>query len=220
LAALPPRPWPSILLVGPTGAGKSPLGDEMERRGFRGRPCLHFDFGANLRVAAGDRAGEYGLAAADLAAVRASLATGALFEDRDMPMIVRILTRFAEIRGLAPDTRIVLNGLPRHRRQAEALAGLVAVEAVVSLEADAAVIAARIRLDPGRDRSGRTDDEAEAVAGRLAIFRDRTAPLLDLYRERGVPVLAIAVTAAMSPANMYDEVVRPATRSQGDEHEK
>jgi adenylate kinase len=192
----------------------------MERRGFRGRPCLHFDFGANLRAAAGGRSEEYGLAAAELAAVRASLATGTLFEDRDMPMIVRLLTRFAEIRGLVRDTRIVLNGLPRHRRQAEALTGLVAVEGVVSLEADAAVLSERIRLDPGRDRSGRTDDDAEAVARRLATFRDRTAPLLDFYRERGVPVRSVAVTAAMSSANMYDEVARPATRSQGDEHEK
>ena len=213
MTALPPRPWPSILLVGPTGSGKSPLGDEMERRGFRDRPCLHFDFGANLRAASGGRSGEYGLAAPELAAVRASLATGALFEDRDIPMMVRILTRFAEIRGLARDTRIVLNGLPRHRSQAEALTGFVAVEWVVSFEAEAAVISERIRLDPGRDRSGRTDDDPGAVARRLATFRDRTAPLLDLYRERGVPVRSIAVTAAMSSADMYDELARPVTRA-------
>lgn len=213
MAALPPKPWPSILLVGPTGSGKSPLGDEMERRGFLGRPCLHFDFGANLRAAAGDRAGEYELGPEELAAVRASLETGALFEDRDRPMMVKILTRFAEIRGLAHDTRIVLNGLPRHKRQAEALTGLVAVEWVVSFEADAAVISERIRLDTGRDRSGRTDDDTEAVAGRLATFRDRTAPLLDLYRERGVPVRSIAVTAAMNSADMYDELARPVTRT-------
>lgn len=213
MAALPPKPWPSILLVGPTGSGKSPLGDEMERRGFLGRPCLHFDFGANLRAAAGDRAGEYELGPEELAAVRASLETGALFEDRDRPMLVKILTRFAEIRGLAHDTRIVLNGLPRHKKQAEALTGLVAVEWVVSFEADAAVISERIRLDTGRDRSGRTDDDTEAVAGRLATFRDRTAPLLDLYRERGVPVRSIAVTAAMNSADMYDELARPVTRT-------
>jgi len=123
-----------------------------------------------------------------------------------MPMIVRLLTRFAEMRGLVPEVRIVLNGLPRHRRQADALDGVVAVEGVVSLEADADVILERIRLDPGRDRSGRTDDDAEAVAGRLATFRDRTAPLLDLYRERGVPVRSIAVTAVMSASDMYDEL--------------
>jgi adenylate kinase len=206
LAALPAPPWPSILLVGPTGSGKSPLGDEMERRGFRGRPCVHFDFGANLRAAAGDRAGEYGLTPGERAAVRASLETSALFEDRDMPMIVGILTRFTEMRGLVSGARIVLNGLPRHRRQAEALTGIVAVEEVVSLEADTAVILERISRDPGQDRSGRTDDDAEAVARRLATFRDRTAPLLDFYGERGVPVRCIAVTAVMTAADMYEEI--------------
>lgn len=185
----------------------------MEWRGFRARSCVHFDFGANLRAAAADRAGEYGLGPEELAAVRASLATGALFEDRDMPMIVRILIRFAEMRGLAHDTRIVLNGLPRHRSQAEALTGLVAVEGVVSLEADAAVISERMRRDSGGDRAGRGDDRPEAVAGRLATFRERTVPLLDFYRERGVPVRSIAVTAAMSASDMYDELTRPVTRS-------
>ncbi len=185
----------------------------MEWRGFRGRPCVHFDFGANLRAAAADRAGEYGLAPEELAAVRASLTTGALFEDRDRPMIVGILIRFAEMRGLAHDTRIVLNGLPRHRGQAEALTGLVAVEEVVSLEADAAVISERIRRDSGGDRAGRGDDRPDAVVGRLATFRERTVPLLDFYRGRGVPVRSIAVTAAMSASDMYDELTRPVTRS-------
>jgi adenylate kinase len=178
----------------------------MERRGFRGRPCVHFDFGANLRAAAGDRAGEYGLTPEELSAVRASLETGALFEDRDMPMIVRILIRFAEMRGLVSEARIVLNGLPRHRNQAEDLTGLVAVEGVVTLEADAAVVSERIRRDSGGDRAGRGDDSLDAVAGRLATFRERTVPLLDFYRERGVPVRSIAVTAVMSASDMYDEL--------------
>ena len=42
----------AILLVGPTGIGKTPLGDLMEKKGLRGCRCFHFDFGANLRVLA------------------------------------------------------------------------------------------------------------------------------------------------------------------------
>ncbi len=190
--------------MGPTGSGKTPLGDEIERRGLRGRPCFHFDFGANLRAAAADRTGEWGLAARELEAVRASLASGALFEDRDMPMIVKILGRFAETRRLTPGAFLVLNGLPRHRRQAEALASFVAVERVVSLDAEAVVIRDRIRLDTGRDRAGRGDDALEAVSRRLAIFKERTLPLIDFYRQSGVPVVAIAVTAGMTAVEMYD----------------
>lgn len=196
-------PWPSFLLLGPTGSGKTPLGEELERRGLEGRPCLHFDFGANLRkLAAGpDRTGL--LSAADLARIRASLATGNLFEDRDMPMIIGILRSFAELRDLHPGTLLIMNGLPRHVDQARGLAGTVSVERVVLLEAEAPVILERIRSDPGGDRSGRADDSLEAVRKRLADYRERTRPLLDHYEALGVPVSKIGVTAAMLAAEMY-----------------
>jgi adenylate kinase len=199
-----PRPWPSLLLIGPTGSGKTPLGAEIERRGWGGRRCVHFDFGAALRaVAAGPAAGE-GLTETETADVRASLATGALFEDRDLPMIVRLVERFADRAALGPADLIVLNGLPRHPGQAEGLAGLLAVERIVLLEADAEVIRTRLRLDPGGDRAGRVDDTAEAVERRLADYRSRTLPLLDHYRRRGVPVTAIRVTSAMTASRMYE----------------
>jgi len=196
-------PWPSLLLLGPTGSGKTPLGEEMERRGLEGRPCLHFDFGANLRrLAAGpDQIGL--LKAADLARIRFSLATGALFGDRDMPMIVGIFRSFVEARGLRPGTLLVLNGLPRHVGQAQGLAGTVSVERIVLLEAEAPVILERIRIDPGGDRSGRPDDSLDAVRKRLADYGERTRPLLDFYGAQGVPVLKIGVTAAMAAAEMY-----------------
>jgi len=41
---------PAVLLLGPTGAGKTPLGEMIEARGLWGMSCLHFDFGANLRA--------------------------------------------------------------------------------------------------------------------------------------------------------------------------
>ncbi|HMA54681.1 MAG TPA: nucleoside monophosphate kinase, partial [Acidobacteriota bacterium] len=125
-----------------------------------------------------------------------------------MPMIVKILSGFAAARRLPSDALLVLNGLPRHRKQAEALAPVVAVERVVSLEAEAAVIQERIRLDTGRDRAGRGDDGLEAVSRRLSIFAERTAPLLDFYRRTGVPVTSIPVTARMTAAEMLDALER------------
>lgn len=205
------RPWPSWLLVGPTGSGKTPLGDELERRGFLGRRCVHFDFGANLRTIAAAPESENVLTAPELESVRTSLATGALFEDWDMPMIVKIVERFAEARDLTPDSLLILNGLPRHRRQAEGLAGVAAVERVIQLEAPAAVIRERIRFDSGGDRATRVDDRLEAVERRLAVFRKRTIPLVSYYRERRALIVEIPVTASMTAAEAYQTLVkRPA----------
>lgn len=199
----PSPPWPALLLVGPTGSGKTPLGEEIERRGFRGRRFVHFDFGARLRAQAGLPDAASGLEPAELAAIRTSLATGALFEAGDLPLILKILSRFAAERLRAPGDGLALNGLPRHRSQAEALSGLIAVGAVVSLEADPAALIERLRLDPGRDRAGRADDDPASVGRRLEIFRQRTAPLVGYYRERGAEVLTVPVGPATTAAEMY-----------------
>lgn len=50
-----PGRLPAVLLLGPTGAGKTPLGRICAQRGLWGRSCTHVDFGACLRrAAAGD----------------------------------------------------------------------------------------------------------------------------------------------------------------------
>ena len=58
------------------------------------------------------------------------------------------------------------------------------------------------------DRAGRGDDALEEVSRRLAVFAERTEPLLDFYRERGVRVTRVAVTAAMTASEMCDELER------------
>ena len=201
------RPWPSLLLVGPTGSGKSPLGEEIERRGLDGRRCVHFDFGANLRRLAAALEPEPGFTALELQSVRNSLATGALFEARDLPMIVNILRSFAARKRLTSDSLFILNGLPRYKKQAESLADVVAVERVVYLEAGAAVIRERIRLDPGGDRATRADDGLEAVERRLAAFCKRTVPLVSYYRERGALIVEIPVTPSMTAAQAYQALI-------------
>jgi hypothetical protein len=43
------KPYPAILLVGPTGSGKTPLGALCEKKGLWQSRVFHFDFGAILR---------------------------------------------------------------------------------------------------------------------------------------------------------------------------
>jgi len=189
----------ALLLVGPTAAGKTPLGEVLEARGLWGRPCVHFDFGRRLREAAAgaaragrDGAGD-GLTEDQRRLLAELLRTGALLEDEHFPIAARLFRAFLAERRPGPEALVVLNGLPRHLGQAERMAPMVRVRAVVHLVADEATVLARIRRDPDGDRAGRPDDDPEAVRRRLATFRRRTAPLVEWYRERGAAVLEVPV---------------------------
>ena len=186
----------ALLLLGPTGSGKTPLGDYLEKRGLWGRRCFHFDFGANLRRAAGEEAGSSALTEGELKIVHESLATGALLENENFPIAEKILRRFAEARGAGEGDLLALNGLPRHVGQAEDVDGIVDMRAVVVLACDAETARERIRANAGGDREGRADDSPEAVAKKLGIFEERTRPLLDHYRAKRVRVITVPVGAA------------------------
>ncbi|HOX08398.1 MAG TPA: nucleoside monophosphate kinase [Planctomycetota bacterium] len=181
----------ALLLVGPSGSGKTPLGEELERGGLRSARCVHFDFGAELRrIAAG---GDPGFSPAEAAFLAEVVAAGRLLEDEHFPLARRILESFLAARGFAAGDICVLNGLPRHAGQARDLEPVLDVRLVVHLSCPAEVAWERIRTDAGGDRSGRSDDDLEAVRRRLELFRGRIAPLLGHYRARGVRVEEVAV---------------------------
>ncbi|MDD8026693.1 MAG: nucleoside monophosphate kinase [Acidobacteriota bacterium] len=194
---------PSVLILGPTGAGKTPLGDFWQTWGLAGRRCFHFDFGAELRAAA---ASESRLEPADLEIVRRALRTGALLEDGQFPIALKILASFIRERGVGSNDILILNGLPRHAGQARDMEAYVEIKAVVRLRAARPVILARIRSNAAGDRAGRTDDDHEAVAVRWRLFEARTAPLEAFYGQQGVPLLIIEVAADTSPAAMAEGV--------------
>jgi adenylate kinase len=158
----------------------------------------HFDFGAELRAAA---AGERGLPPDDVALVRRLLDAHALLPNERFDLAGRLLDAFGGCTGLDPAReRLVLNGLPRHVGQARALARRgVRIEHVVVFECDAAVCRARVvrrRGGEGLDHAGREDDSPDAVARKLAIFREQTAPLIAHYQaEPDVAVHRVAVAA-------------------------
>jgi len=190
----------AILLLGPTGAGKTPLGEWLERTGLWGRRCFHFDFGANLRQAAEQGSGV--LTDRELKIVRDSLKTGALLENENFPIAGKILRGFAEARGVKADDLVVLNGMPRHAGQAEDVDRIVDLQAVVVLECGAEVVRERIRVNAGGDRAGRADDSPAAVREKLRIFAERTRPLLDHYRAKRVRVQTVRVGLTTGPAEI------------------
>jgi len=181
------------LLLGPTGSGKTPLGRALEKNGYEGRRCVHFDFGANLREVAALKRPPRGFTEADMAVIRDSLRTGALLENKNFPIVEKIMGRFRRKRRMGHDDLLVLNGLPRHKGQAVDLEATVRVTAVILLDASLELVQGRIRRDAGGDRRGRMDDSAAEIARKYAVYMERTKPLLDYYARRGVPIRRIRV---------------------------
>lgn len=81
----------------------------------------------------------------------------------------------------------VLDGFPRTVGQAEAAYAVakdlgVAVQIAVHLAVDPASLAERM-IARGRE-GGRPDDTPEVIKHRIAVYEERTQPLLDYYAER------------------------------------
>ncbi len=198
-----PGLWRAMLLLGPTGAGKTPLGRMIEARGFEGRRAFHFDFGSELReISSPDGPGK-SFTDAELETIGRSLETGALLEEKDLPLATKILGKFIERREMTPHDLLVLNGFPRHVAQARGLTGIVSVRRLIFLEASAEVIRERILRNTGGDRGGRADDSLPAIRVRTRIFGERTLPLVGYFQNLGVPVDRIEVGASMTAGDMF-----------------
>jgi len=201
-----------IVFLGPPGAGKGTQAATLARE--LGIP--HLSTGDLLRAAAAART-PLGLAADDY--IRA----GKLVPD---DLVLMILGE----RLARPDAKagFLLDGFPRNLPQAEALGRVTPLDAVVSFDLDPEEIVRRLsdrRLcpqcqsvynltsrpprAPGRcDKDGaslirRSDDQPEAVATRLKVYAEQTAPLLQFYRVRG---LLRPVDARGSPADVARRV--------------
>ncbi len=196
----------AIVLLGPTGAGKTPLGEMLQSKGVGGRRCVHFDFGDNLRQVVARSQPDEIVSQKDIEFLRGILETGALLEDQDFPIAQRVLVAFMQRQSVAADTIIVMNGLPRHVGQAEALSQSLYMRHVILLQCCPDVVLRRIASNTGGDRTRRVDDDTRAIARKLEIYAQRTAPLVDFFRNRGAMMVDIAVTATMRGEEMWNQL--------------
>lgn len=89
------------------------------------------------------------------------------------------------------ESGFLLDGYPRTLQQVQTLDDNLAetnrpIAAVISLLADTEEVVARLLRRAEID--GRADDNEETIRVRLQVYADQTAPLLEVYRSRGLLV--------------------------------
>lgn len=102
-----------------------------------------------------------------------------------------VTTRMLEERLAADDVRdgFILDGYPRNLEQASALdemLGANGLTAVVDFEIRGTEVVKRLLARAAIE--GRSDDNEEVIRHRLHVYREKTAPLVDHYENRGLLV--------------------------------
>ena len=176
-----------LLFLGPPGAGKGTQASRIcDTNGMK-----HLSTGDLLRseVAAGSELGKE---------AEAVMNRGELVSDQLVLAIVE-----SQMKSLSGDGWL-LDGFPRTVPQAEALEPLLnelkqPIEAVVLLELDDAVLISRMLS------RGRADDNEAVIRNRLEVYRDKTAPLISYYQNKG---LLISVPAEGSVEEITDRIAK------------
>lgn len=155
-----------LLFVGPPGAGKGTQAQLVaERLGI-----AHVSTGDMFRAL--DPNSELG------ARVKAIMESGGYVSDG---IVIEMLE--SRLREWDAVNGYILDGFPRTLPQAEALdtyLGTSGLDAVVLFEVDEDEVVDRMLA------RGRADDSAETIRTRMAVYREQTTPLIDLYDTRGI----------------------------------
>jgi len=196
----------AVLLLGPTGAGKTPFGEYLEKRSLDGRKCFHFDFGHQLRAISACDCPPEGFDGKEHSFIRDVLDKGVLLEREHFPLAGKIVNSFLRRCRFAGGDTLVLNGLPRHVEQARDMDEMVAIESLIVLECNAEDVRDRVRSNVGGDRTDRSDDSIEMVQKKLEIYKIRTAPLIDYYADKGCSIVRIEVLRGSTAEDMYSNL--------------
>ena len=184
-----------LILLGPVGSGKGTQAGLISAR--YGLP--HISTGEIFRAAIKAKT-PLGLK------VQAIIDAGSLVSDDITVELVKDRLSQADAQN-----GFILDGFPRTIPQAEALANIVKVDAVVNFDiADEGVVERlsgrrvckgcgenyHVKFMPtkvegkcdscGEELYTRDDDKIEAIQHRLEVYRSQTAPLIDFYREKSL----------------------------------
>ena len=164
-----------IALFGAPGAGK---GTQAERL-VAERGLVQLSSGDMLRAAI-SAGTELGLRAKDI------IDRGDLVSD---DIIVGMVAARIDDHDCAKG--VILDGFPRTVTQANALDEMLSgkglsLDCFIQIEVDDASLFARIENRAAKTGGARADDNAATLRRRLAVYHERTAPLLPYYAEKGV----------------------------------
>ena len=183
----------NIIFLGPPGAGKGTQAQIVCQK--LGIPQI--TTGDMLRTAIANKT-ETGLKAKEY------MDGGQLVPDEVVIAIVRERLAMDDCRK-----GYILDGFPRTVEQAKALSGFAKIDAAINLDVDDEVLVKRLsgrRVCPlcgapyhverlngetvckadGTPLIQRDDDRAETVLNRLTVYHQKTAPLIDHYRNEGL----------------------------------
>ncbi|GAB6091122.1 adenylate kinase [Spirochaeta dissipatitropha] len=182
-----------LMFLGPPGAGKGTMAGKLAQE----LKIVHISTGDIFRAAIRNET-ELGKK------VKGILAAGDLVPDE-------LTIALVEERLQEPDTKngYILDGFPRTIAQADALSGFADLDAVINFTINDEEVVRRlsgrrvapgsgriyhIEFDPpkvegkddetGEDLVTREDDQKEAILHRLEVYRKKTQPLIDYYREK------------------------------------
>lgn len=202
-----------MIIIGHSNAGKSPLGQTLQQRGFPPfRNCHHFDFGQNLREIAGGTSC-ISLPKNDIDYIR-SILDGRLFDDAHQQLAISIIEQFLFSRSFNRKADLlILNGFPRHTGQAEILQETgFAIRKIIWLNCPLPEAYTRKKLAEkgvGHEDRGNRGDSAHGIFRRKIIsFERQTRPLLSYYQRKKIPVFRLPVYRNTTPEDMYRHLSR------------
>jgi adenylate kinase len=173
-----------VLMIAPPGAGKGTQGALI---------AAHFDI---PHIATGELLRDHAARRTALGqAVQKHLDRGELVPDE----IVLGMLREAMIAAKAAGGGFVLDGIPRNMPQARAAyligreLGMTA-DVALHLQADDAELMRRLLARAALEH--RSDDTADIIAQRLALYYEVTSPIVAWYRNRGILVSVDAMRSA------------------------